>query len=300
MILCHTSLSVLAASTLFQAASGSTDGIIGPISLWPGKAPGMTGDEPPEEEPERGDGIRRVTDVSEPAITVYRSAEDKNTGTAVVVCPGGGYNILAIEHEGTRVCEWLATLGVTGVLLKYRVPAGAKGDANRPPLQDAQRALSLVRTRADEWGINGEQIGILGFSAGGHLAAAAAASYGECAHRSVDAADSTNRRPDFAILIYPAYLQDEDDPTRLSSEVAVREGHCPAFLLHAGDDQINPEGSLVYWQALKGVGVPAELHIYKDGGHGFGMKHRDNLIGSTWQDRCADWLAASGLLTAKD
>ncbi|MBT3381449.1 MAG: alpha/beta hydrolase [Lentisphaerae bacterium] len=296
MIVPSKSLPLLIGPAIFEATSGPVGGVSAPIPVWPSLAPGASGNELPEEELNRDDGIRRLTNVSEPAITVYQPTAAQNTGAAVLVCPGGGYNILAIEHEGTRICEWLAGLGVTGVLLKYRVPAGAKGEANRPPLQDAQRALRLVRHRADEWGITANRIGILGFSAGGHLAAAAAACSGEPAYEAADSVDTIDCKPDFAVLIYPAYLLDDEDSNCLSQEVAVTEGHCPAFLLHAGDDHIDPAGSLVYWRALKDVGVPAEVHIYQDGGHGFGMGHRDNLIGMTWQDRCADWLKVSGLL----
>ena len=222
-------------------------------------------------------------------------APEKCTGAAVVICPGGGYSILALEHEGTRVAEWFAALGVTGIVLKYRVPSGQRGEKNVPPLQDAQRAMSLIRRRAGEWGIDPDRIGLLGFSAGGHLAAATAANFARRTYSRIDAVDDVSSRPDFLILVYPAYLLADGSSCELDATVAVGAESCPTFLLHAGDDHIAPEGSIAYCLALRSAGIPAELHIYESGGHGFGLAQREHRIGTTWQDRLAGWLGDRGL-----
>ena len=240
--------------------------------------------------------VIRLANVSKPTITVFRPAADKNTGAAVVVCPGGGYSILAYDLEGTEVCQWLNSIGVTGVLLKYRVPVRAGRERYAAPLQDAQRAIGMVRSRAKEWGIDPKRIGILGFSAGGHLAAVASTNYGERTYPTVDAADAESCRPDFTILIYPAYLAAKGEPTKLAPEVKVAADTPPAFIAMTEDDAA--ENAIAYLMALRHAKVPAELHLYPKGGHGYGLRPSPNEV-SHWPDRAAEWMKASGLLTAK-
>ena len=270
-----------------------------PVKLWSGKAPGETKDIGPEKltEPKPGQSdVKRLTNVTEPAITLYPAPKDKNTGAAVIVCPGGGYSILAIEHEGTQVCEWLNTLGVNAVLLKYRVP---KRDMQTPDnlaaIQDAQRAVSLVRSHAAEWGIDPDRVGMLGFSAGGNLTAWACLAEKRM-YTPVDKIDELPYRPSFAALIYPAYLVDKEG--QLKPEYKVAKDSPPMFFAHANDDPVTPLSSVMLYAALKKAGVPAELHIYAAGGHGFGMRKSANPVAS-WPDRCGDWLKARGYLTGK-
>jgi acetyl esterase/lipase len=270
---------------------------VNPIPLWPGRAPGETNLvsterdlTKPDEGLVAGQRVIRLGNVSQPSMTIYRPAPEKATGTAVVICPGGGYSILAWDLEGTEVCDWLNSIGVTGVLLKYRVPKRANG-----PLQDVQRALSLVRQRAKESGVDPQRIGVLGFSAGGHLAAEAGASFNERAYPAVDEADVASCRPDFQILIYPAYLMQKDDLTKINPTVAVTTNTPPTFLVMAADDPVRVENVLGYALALKQSKVPVELHVYPAGGHGYGLRRTQAPV-TTWPDRVADWMRSRGWL----
>jgi acetyl esterase/lipase len=267
-----------------------------PIKLWPGKAPGETKDIGPEKttEPKNANDVRRVANVSEPTITIYSPPKGTNTGTAVVVAPGGGYSILASEHEGSAVCEFLNKLGVTGVLLKYRVP---KRDMQTPDnlamVQDAQRAITLVRGMHTELGVDPARVGMLGFSAGGHLTACTALTKKRL-YEKVDKADEAfGHEPDFALLIYPAYLTDKEG--KLKPEFEVKKDSPPMFFAHASDDPVTCEGSVALFLALNKNKVPAELHLYATGGHGFGMRKIPHPC-ATWPDRAADWMKARGLL----
>ncbi len=270
------------------------------IALWPTqKAPGETGDIGPEHnEPAKDpkDTIIRTTDVSVPTIAVYRPDPEKDTGAAVVICPGGGYRILAYNLEGTEVAEWLNKIGVTGIVLKYRVP-GRKGlERHTAALQDAQRAIGLVRHRASQWKLNPQKIGVLGFSAGGHLAATLSNHYEKRTYEPVDDADQVSCRPDFTLLIYPAYLVKKDEQA-LVPELPVTSNSPPTFLVHTEDDNSSADSSLFYFLALKGAKVPAELHIYPDGGHGYGLRPSSHTV-STWPDRAETWLRTLGTLEA--
>ncbi|MBC8002074.1 MAG: alpha/beta hydrolase, partial [Opitutaceae bacterium] len=209
-----------------------------PIDLWSGAAPGEKGDigeekdmTKPTENLVAGKRLIRLGNVTKPTITIYKPAADKDTGAAVVVCPGGGYSILALDLEGTEVCEWLNSIGVTGILLKYRVPKRAGLEKHAAPLQDAQRALGLVRHRAKEFGIDPKRIGILGFSAGGHLGAAASTIYETRSYPPIDEADATSCRPDFTILIYPGYLTVKEDGDKISPELKLTEKTPPTFMV---------------------------------------------------------------------
>jgi acetyl esterase/lipase len=268
-----------------------------PIKLWPGKAPGETKDIGAEKyiEAKKGQAeVKRLTNVSEPAITIYSPPKDKNTGTAVLVAPGGGYNILAIEHEGSDVCEWLSKLGVTAVLLKYRVPRREmQMPENLAMVQDAQRAITLIRSKHTELGIDPKRIGMLGFSAGGNLTAWTALTKKRM-YDNVDKADEAfSHLPNFAILVYPAYLTDKDG--KLKPEYPVTKDSPPMFFAHSSDDPVTSEGSVALYLALKKNNVPAELHLYATGGHGYGMRKIPHPCAS-WPDRAADWLKSRGLL----
>lgn len=268
-----------------------------PIKLWPGKAPGETKDIGPEKYQETKKGqldVKRLANVSEPTITVYAPPADKNTGAAVIVAPGGGYNILAIEHEGTDTCEWLAKLGVTAVLLKYRVPRReAQTPDNLAMVQDAQRAVTLVRSMQTELKIDPTRVGMLGFSAGGHLTACTALTKKRM-YEKVDKADEVfSHEPNFALLVYPAYLTDKGGA--LKPEFAVKIDSPPMFFAHSSDDPVTSEGSVALYLALTKNKVPAELHLYASGGHGYGMRKIPHPCAS-WPDRAADWMKSRGLL----
>ncbi len=285
---------VLLASTVF--AEPTT------IPLWPQGVPGQAvsvGEERDMTKPKdgrvAGKPVIRIGNVSTPTITVFRPEKAKDTGATVVVCPGGGYNILAWDLEGTEVCEWLNSIGVTGVLLKYRVPRRSEGEPHLAPLQDAQRALGLVRSKAEEWGIDPKRVGILGFSAGGHLSAMASTSYQERTYPRVDAADEQNCRPDFTILLYPAYLVSKEQPTQLAPNVKVDAQTPPAFLIHAQDDKISVENSIFYYLGLKNANVPAELHLFPTGGHGYGLRQSEHAV-TGWPKLAEQWMRNRGIL----
>ncbi len=283
------------AFTLAQGAYAPRSEAADPIKLWPGKAPGETKDIGAEvvTPPKNDKDVKRVGKVSEPTITVYAPPKGKANGTAVVVVPGGGYNILAIEHEGTQVCEWLNTLGVTAVLLKYRVPRReAQTPDNLAMVQDAQRAVALVRAGSKEWNIDPDRVGMLGFSAGGHLTVCTCLTE-KLAYTPVDPACNFSHVPNFAILVYPAYLTDKEG--KLKPEFVVKKDSPPMFFAHSTDDPVTSEGSVALYSALKQAGVSAELHLYATGGHGYGIKKVPHPCAS-WPDRAGDWMKARGLL----
>lgn len=265
------------------------------LDVWPGQAPGERGDvgeeqfQPPSS---KGKPVQRLTNVTKPTITIYRPEKAPDTGAAVLICPGGGYSILAWDLEGTEVAQWLNSIGVTGIVLKYRVPRRKDREKHDAPLQDAQRAMSLVRKHADAWGIDSKRIGILGFSAGGHLSASTATNFDKRHYDAVDDTDANSCRPDFAILVYPAYLIEGDT---LAPEIRVTAETPQTFFAHASDDGISSENSIAMYLALKKAQVPAELHVYASGGHGFGLRPSDHPA-STWPQRCEQWMRSRGLL----
>jgi acetyl esterase/lipase len=278
------------------------------VELWPGKVPEETGDLGAEKlvmspkldrkQVEVTEPTQMVTNVSKPSLTIYRPANEKDTGTAMVICPGGGYWNLYWQLEGEEVATWLNSLGVTGIVLKYRVPRRPdepKGEPARRPLQDAQRAISLVRSKAREWGIAPERIGMVGFSAGGHLAVATATNFEKRTYEPIDDVDQISCRPDFAIGAYSGYLKAKDKD-ELAPGLHIPKGTPPIFLVHGGEDIISPpEHSVVLYLALKRAGVPAELHIYATAAHDFGVRPSDQPC-STWTRSCADWLRHQGWL----
>jgi acetyl esterase/lipase len=278
------------------------------VELWPGKSPDETGDVGPEKvvmspkldrkQVEVTEPTRMLTNVSKPSITIYRPAKEKDTGAAVVICPGGGYWNLYWELEGEEVAAWLNTLGVTGIILKYRVPRHAdevKAEPARRPLQDAQRAVSLVRSKAKDWGIDPNRIGMVGFSAGGHLAIATATSFEKRTYEPIDDVDKVSCRPDMAILAYPGYLKIKDKD-ELAPWLRIPKETPPIFLAHGDSDIISPpEHSIVMYLALKHANVSAELHIYAGAAHDFGVRPSDRPC-STWTRSCADWMRQQGFV----
>lgn len=272
------------------------------LPLWPGAAPGEAGSIG-EETAKTREGTKTVvsiTNVSKPTLTVYRPAESANTRVAVLVCPGGGYNNLAWDHEGEQVARWLNGLGVTAAVLKYRVPRREGTPSTQPPpqaLADAQRAIRLIRQNAAGWGVDPNRLGMLGFSAGGHLTAWASTNFDSGSYPKVDSADDLNARPDFAVMVYPGgVLRRGED--RLSDEIRVSPQTPPTFLAHSSDDRVSSENSVMYYLALKRAGVPAELHIYARGGHGYGMRPGDKPHAS-WPARCEAWLRDQGIISVK-
>ena len=269
------------------------------LKLWPKGAPEPAGFkiEAEKEIPKKSDAeVKRVTNVSEPTITIFRA--EKPNGTAVIVAPGGGYSILAIEHEGTQVCEYLNTIGVTCALLKYRIPARDKSDPSREPLQDAQRAIGLMRHHASEWGVKPDRVGILGFSAGGHLTVMATLHANDRTYTTDAALDVEDATPNFAVPVYPAYLvASSDDTFHLRPEIKVTEKSPPMCLVHAGDDKgvTSASGSALLYLEYKKLNLPAELHIYAKGGHGFGMR-KSGLPTAEWLVRVGEWLGSMGWL----
>jgi len=293
-------LLLLAAALPAGSANGAKSLV---LTVWPGVAPGEKGDLGPEKLVEAKPGqreVKRITNVSKPTLTVFRPAKEKDTGAAVLICPGGGYNILAWDLEGEEVAHWLNSIGVTGIVLKYRVPrrpGQAKDQPPLGPLQDAQRSLSLLRGKASELGFDPGRLGILGFSAGGHLAVATATNFDRRAYEPLDAVDQHSCRPDFAVLIYPAYLVAKDKDV-LKSDIRVRKECPPMFFAHAANDGVKADNSIFTFLALKRAGVPAELHVYVSGGHGFGLRPSQDAC-STWPQRCAEWFMAQGILKKK-
>jgi acetyl esterase/lipase len=272
------------------------------IELWPTTAPGEVGPIDEEKLTKLSDGrLEGVTNVSKPTITVYRPEADRASGVGIVVCPGGGYNLLAWNHEGEQVAGWLKSIGVTAVLLKYRVPRRAdtpRGEPPRQALMDAQRALALTRSHASEWGIDPGRIGVLGFSAGGHLAAWASTNADKPAYEPVDDADKAGSRPDFAVVIYPGGIVKRESG-EFSSQIRVDEETPPMFIAMSNDDPVGPENAVQLYLALRRAKVPAELHIYATGGHGYGMRKNENPS-SSWPQRCEEWLRNRGLLKQVD
>ncbi len=280
------------------------------LDVWPGKAP----DEAASIGPERirmSPGLdhtqvevtvptRMITDITRPTITIHRPATNLDTGTAMLICPGGGYWDLYWQLEGEEVAAWLNSVGVTGVILKYRVPRRPdepKGEPARRPLQDSQRALRLVRSKAAEWGLHEDRIGIVGFSAGGHLAIATATGFDRRTYAPIDDVDRVSCRPDFAVAVYPGYLKAKDKE-ELSPGIRIPTGTPPVFLVHGGDDIISPpEHSVLMYLALKRAGVPAELHVYAGTVHDFGVRTNGHPH-SKWTEACIGWLRDGGLLPA--
>lgn len=302
------------------------------IPIWPGAAPDpqpVKGLEFAESSGPKdligGKPTVGISNVTVPTMTVY-SPTGKNTGTAIVVFPGGGYQMLAIDLEGSEVCDWLITKGITCVLLKYRVtdlgdyPKSGPYPESPMALEDAQRTVGLVRHRAAEWHIDPHKVGVLGFSAGGHLAAAISNHFDKRLYPTVDDADNESCRPDFAVSIYPGHLSisaaqwDAEQgkkkfdigkpadsmvgPLALNPDLHVTQETPPTFLVQAEDDHVdNVDDALSYYIALKEAQVPAELHLYAHGGHAFGLRHTEQSI-TDWPELVERWLRTIGVIAA--
>jgi acetyl esterase/lipase len=284
------------------------------IPLWPGGAPGASTAKGPEQDTTTskdrqvaGRSVVRIGNVSQPTITLYfapvangqgqppGSSSSLKTGATVVVFPGGSYRILAIDLEGTEVCDWLNSIGVNCVLVKYRVPDTGPYPKSGAALQDAQRAMGVVRARAAEWHIDPKRVGVLGFSAGGHLAAAVSTHYEQRLYPPVDAADQLSCHPDFAVIIYPGYLANADKNFEFNPDIPVTASTPPTFLVQAEDDPVHVENAVEYFLALKKAGVPAELHAYAQGGHGYGLRPT-SLPVTKWPQLASEWLHTIGVV----
>jgi acetyl esterase/lipase len=271
------------------------------IPVWPAKPPGETAALPPEvnvttdkDRKPAGRPAIRISNVSTPTLTVYKPDPANDTGAAVLVCPGGGYVRLAMDIEGTEICDWLNSIGVTGIILKYRVPRREGLPQHVPPVQDAQRAMGLIRQRASALGIDPHRLGIIGFSAGAHVAAVLSTHQDERLYPAIDDADQQSCRPDFAMIIYPGYFRAANHT--VTPEVAVTKGKTPpTFIVQTEDDPVHVENAVDYYLALKNAEVPVEMHLYPTGGHGYGLRRTEDMV-STWPDRAADWMKAAGWL----
>ncbi|HJV78197.1 MAG TPA: alpha/beta hydrolase [Paludibacter sp.] len=296
---------------LFVLVGGNLFGQNKIISLWEGKVPGGI---PNPTYEEKVDSIAwiKVRFVTNPTIEVYPAPADKNTGTAVVICPGGGYYGLSFIGEGSQIAKWLNSLGITAFVLKYRLPDDViMKNKSIGPMQDGQRAMRIVRSRAKEWGINPQKIGIIGFSAGGHLASTISTHYNEKVYQS---SDTTSARPDFSLLIYPVISMDStithmgsrqsllgNNPApelvkHFSNELQVTGKTPPAFMVHSIDDGAVPvQNSIRYAMAMREHAVPCELHIYEHGGHGYSLAPWGGTH-SAWPEACRKWLEVNGFL----
>ena len=273
------------------------------LNLWPKGAPGAQSGSEAEgnattakDRTVDGRPVIRIGNVSTPTLTLYAPKEN-GTGAAVVVFPGGSYRIVAIDLEGTEVCDWLNSIKVTCVLVKYRVPNTGPYPKSSAALQDAQRALGMVRAHASEWHIDPHRIGVLGFSAGGHLAAALSTHFDQRLYDRVDAADQLSCRPDFAVIVYPGYIALSEQNFAQNPEIRVTEQTPPSFIVQAEDDGVHVENALVYFQALKNAKVPAELHLFAQGGHGYGLRPTDLPV-THWPDLAQKWLHTIQVLQA--
>lgn len=252
------------------------------LKLWPDGAPGQMQphSKATDEFLRTKAGKSTITDITDPTITVYRP--DKPNGTSVIVAPGGAYIFLSAVHEGTQVCEWLSSIGVTGILLKYRTPTRDEAAPHEKPVQDAAQAVALVRKHSEEWGLNPARVGLLGFSAGGNL----------LAHIACDRVTKTEL-PDFGIMIYGGGFVDSKNPTNFKQGFTVPADAPPMFLACAHDDGQNPIASALLYLEYKKLGIPCEIHLFTKGGHGFGMRDNKQPI-NAWPQRCAEWMTAMG------
>jgi acetyl esterase/lipase len=292
-----------AAQAPWQPSPGHTQ-----VPIWPGAAPDAQPTKGPEAlhtavdssgkaKPVGGRPWVYAEQVAQPTMTIY-SPTGANTGAAVVVFPGGGYSVLAMDLEGTEICDWLTSRGITCVLLKYRVPCTRSGPYRdcRTALQDAQRTVGLVRHGAAQWHIDPHRIGVIGFSAGGHMVAAISTHFDRRLYRAVDDADAESCRPDFAIALYPGHLAVPERGFALNPDIRVTRRTPPSFLVQAEDDPVDPvENSIVYHDALRKAGAPVELHLFMKGGHAFGLR-RTSFPVTEWPSLVERWLGTIGMI----
>jgi acetyl esterase/lipase len=264
------------------------------VDLWPGKAPGETGNVGEEKFTTQGFG-RTLTNVSKPTLSIYRPAKDRDTGTSLIIAPGGAFRFLAWDHEGVNVAKWCTSIGVTGIMLKYRVPR--RSDNPQAAFQDGQRAVSLVRSKARGWGLDPDRIGMIGFSAGGGVVGYAMLHPDKRAYEVVDAADKVSCRLNYAVIVYSALWL--AGGARGGAEPAVPRDTPPTFLVVADNDGF-AEGTVRTYLALKKAGVPAELHVYANGGHGFGLQPKNPPPVNDWTNRLEAWMRYQKLLDRKE
>lgn len=274
------------------------------IAIWPNGAPGN----PAHPEPESysnvgalvaGRPVTRVHNVADPTITVYAPRQHAS-GAAVLIFPGGGYQILAMDLEGTEVAHWLNSLGITAFLVKYRVPDSGPYPKHSAALEDAQRAMGIVRSEAAKWEIDPDRIGVIGFSAGANLVVELSNDFETRIYRGIDAADNASCRPDFALVIYPAYLALPKQHFMFNPDIKINSQAPPTFLIQAEDDPVHVQNAIAYYLALHQAGIPAEMHLYTAGGHGYGLRPTALPI-THWPQLAAAWLRTIGILghTAK-
>ena len=287
--------SLMLSTTLLQAQTEPDT-----VLLWPEGAPEAKGQTPQDQ----------------PTLIRYPAPKETATGAAVVVCPGGGYSMLAMDHEGHQIAQWLNSFGVSAYIVTYRL--GKNGYQHPIPMNDGKRAIRTVRTRAADWGIDPDRIGVLGFSAGGHLASTLGTHFDAGDAQATDPIDQVSSRPDFMVLLYPVITFTEDyqhsgsrkmllgedaDPTlvaSLSNETQVKDDTPPTFLVHTSEDTgVPPQNSIAFYLALHEKGVPVELHIYEKGRHGLGMGSRGSAF-SSWPERCEEWMRERGVLVNHD
>lgn len=299
-----TTIASLLLSLLLVGAASAQNPLV--LDIWPGKP---ADDDAAKIGPEKffelmvkgkpyqvdGKPTKWLTNVTRPTLTVYRPAKDKDTGTTMLIAPGGGYHNLGWDVEGEEIAQWLNSIGITGIILKYRCPrrpGDTKGVPPAGPLKDAQRAISLVRSRAKDWGIDPDRIGMVGFSAGGHLVGSTCTRFEKRTYDPLDDIDKLSCRPDFGVMCYSGYFKVKDG---LTPTVSTPEKAPPLFFVHASDDDISEvEHSVAFYLALKRARIDAEMHIYATGGHGFGVRPGSPCAG--WTRTCEEWLRTRGLL----
>lgn len=268
------------------------------VDLWSGLAPGETtrhaGDELPRR-PDEAPPATRITNITQPQLEIYEPEPEHRTGIAVLILPGGGYNYIVRDKEGSEAAEWLNQLGIAGCVLRYRT----KDESDRPlwqrPVQDGQRAVSLLRAKSQDWELDGDKIGILGFSAGGQVASLVATRFNQRAYDATDEIDSASCRPDFVLLVYPWRLVN-GDTGKLKDEVTVTSETPPTFLIHAHNDSESSLSSVLFYSELKRNGVAGELHIFETGGHGYGLRPVEKSQVHTWPRRAEEWLRGRGIV----
>jgi acetyl esterase/lipase len=254
------------------------------VDVWPeGKMPGRGAGEPEAEMPAKSDNVSRITNVSRPTLTIFPTRNKK--APAIIVCPGGGYNYVTYNKEGTEIAEWLSSNGITALVLKYRVPKNREG-----ALQDTQRALSLARAHAKEWNIDPKRLGVIGFSAGGNLAAKASNLFDQRSYTAIDKVDKQSCRPDFVVLVYPAYL---DKDGQVAPDLNLKAKIPPTLIIHTEDDKTFVTGSRIYHAALDEAKVSNEFLLYPAGGHGYGL--RSTKEARVWPEAALEWLRKIGI-----
>jgi acetyl esterase/lipase len=266
------------------------------IDVWPNLAPGETTRQVGEKLPARENEqpvITRVVNVTRPTMTVHRAAQPN--GTAAVILPGGGFGKVVPDLEGTEAAEWLNRHGVTAFVLSYRTTEGTATPGWVKPLQDAQRAIALIRSQADRWDVQPDRIGLVAFSAGGQVGARLLCDGGKNSYDRIDAVDATSHRPDFAILIYPWNMYDAASDA-LVAGVQVPKDCPPTYLVHTDDDRSSSLGAVLFYAGLKKHGIPAEIHVYGNGGHGYGLRPVKGSQISSWPDHATHWLGTRGFL----